>query len=165
MRICADINIVVEGRKLDDDGSVLLKFDSGASGVLIATQIASGEENNLKIRVYGENGGLEWKQEDANSLLIKWPDRPTEIYRAGASYLGKQAIHNCRTPAGHPEGFIEAFANLYRNFALTVNAKLGHEVPKEEWLDFPGVEEGGRGMKFIEKVIESGKTGEKWIDF
>lgn len=163
--LCADLNIVVEGRKLDDDGAVLLKYDNGASGVLIATQVAAGEENNIKIRVYGEKGGLEWQQADCNTLLVKWLDKPTEIYRAGAGYVSSFAAHNSRTPAGHPEGYLEAFANHYRNFTLTVNAKLSGEEPKPEWLDFPGVEEGVRGMAFIENVVRSGKSSEKWLTF
>ena len=163
-KICADINIVVEGRKLDDDGAVFLKFNNGASGVLFATQIAAGEENNIKIRLYGEKGGLEWKQEDANTLLVKWLDKPAEIWRAGAGYVSSFAKHNSRTPAGHPEGYLEAFANHYRNFALCVHAQMRGEQPKPEWLDFPGIEEGVRGMAFIETVIASGKSKEKWID-
>jgi predicted dehydrogenase len=162
-KLCADINIVVEGRKLDDDGAVLLKYDNGASGVLFATQIAAGEENNIKVRVYGETGGIEWKQEDPNTLLVKWLDKPAEIWRAGTGYLSAVAAHNCRTPAGHPEGYLEAFANHYRNFALCVKAQISGEKPKVEWLDFPGVEDGVRGMTFIEKVIESGKSDSKWI--
>jgi len=164
-KICADLNIVVEGRKLDDDGAALLKFNNNATGVLMATQVAAGEENNVKIRVYGEKGGLEWKQEDANTLLIKWLDKPTEIYRAGTGYLNSYASHNCRTPAGHPEGYLEAFANLYRNFVLTVKAKMNKEQPQKEWLDFPGVEEGIRGMAFIENIVRSGQSADKWIDF
>ena len=163
--ICADINTIVEGRMLDDDGAAFLKFNNGVSGVLMATQIAAGEENNVKIRVYGEKGGIEWKQEDANTLLVKWLDKPTEIYRAGSGYLDSFAKHNCRTPAGHPEGYLEAFANLYRNFALTVRARINGETPQAEWLDFPGVEEGIRGMAFIENVIASGQAEKKWIDF
>ena len=163
-KICADINTVVEGRKLDDDGTVLLKFDNGASGFLYSTQVAAGEENNTRIRVYGEKGGLEWQQEDANSLKVKWVDKPTEIYRTGNVYLSSFAQHNTRVPAGHPEGYLEAFANLYRNFALCVKAKMSGTEPKPEWLDFPGVEDGVRGMTFVEKVIESGKSNEKWID-
>lgn len=163
--ICAELNIVVEGRMLDDDGAVLLKFDNGATGVLMATQVAAGEENNIRIRVYGEKGGLEWKQEDANSLVIKWLDKPAQIYRAGTGYVNSFAGHNSRTPAGHPEGYLEAFANLYRNFALTVNAKMNKEELKPEWLDFPGVEEGIRGMAFIENVVASGKSNVKWMKF
>ena len=164
-KLCADINIVVEGRKLDDDGAVLLKFNNGASGVLMASQIMAGEENNLTIQVYGEKGGLEWKHSDPNSLLLKWPDAPMQTLRAGTGYLGEAAKHNTRTPSGHPEGFIEAFANHYRNFALCVKASVDGKEPKQEWLDFPGVEDGVRGMAFIDAVIESGKSERKWTEF
>lgn len=164
-QLSADLNTVVAGRLLDDDGAAFLKFNNGATGVLMATQIAAGEENNIKIRVYGEKGGIEWKQEDANSLLVKWLDKPTEIHRAGTGYVSSFASHNSRTPAGHPEGYLEAFANLYRNFVLTLKAKMNGEEPKEEWLDFPGVEDGIRGMAFIENVVRSGKSSEKWVEF
>jgi len=164
-RLCADINIVVEGRQLDDDGAVLLKFNNSASGVLIATQVAAGEENNVKVRVYGEKGGIEWKQEDANSLLVKLLDQPVEVWRTGGSYTSSFARQNTRTPAGHPEGYLEAFANLYKNFALTIQAKLAGKTPQPEWLDFPGIEEGIRGMAFIENVIASGRSEKKWTDF
>lgn len=160
--ICADLNIVVDGRELDDDGAMLLKFESGASGTLMATQVAAGEENNIKIRVFGEKGGIEWKQEDPNTLLVKWLDKPVEVYRAGAGYLSDLAKHNCRTPAGHPEGYLEAFANHYRNFALAVRASMNGEEPTANWLDFPGIEEGVRGMAFIETVVASGRSSEKW---
>ncbi len=164
-KICADLVTVVKGRKLDDDGAVFLKFNNGASGLLMATQVAAGEENNIKIRVYGEKGGIEWRQEDANSLMVKWLDKPAEIWRAGSPYLGSFAKHNCRTPAGHPEGYIEAFANHYRNFALTLKAKMNNKKVKEEWLDFPNTDDGVRGMAFIENVVASSKTKEKWFDF
>jgi len=164
-QLCADVNIIVEGRKLDDDGSVLLKFNNGASGILFVSQVAPGEDNNIRLRVYGEKGGLDWSHKEANTLYIKWPDKPTEIWRAGENYLGSFAKHNTRTPGGHPEGYIEAFANHYRNFAFCVMAQLSGEKPKEEWLDFPGIEDGVRGMAFIESVIKSGKTTEKWTDF
>ncbi|TWI83164.1 putative dehydrogenase [Lacibacter cauensis] len=163
--LCSDINTVVEGRLLDDDGAAFLKFNNGATGVLMATQIAAGEENNVKIRVYGEKGGIEWKQEEANSLLVKWLDKPTEVYRTGAGYNSSFAAHNTRVPAGHPEGYLEAFGNLYRNFILTVRAKMNGEQPKQEWLDFPGVNEGVRGMAFVDNVIESGKSEVKWKEF
>ncbi|MFZ9388620.1 MAG: Gfo/Idh/MocA family protein [Chitinophagaceae bacterium] len=162
-KICAAVNIMVPGRKLDDDGAALLQFGQGASGVLFATQVAAGEENNIRIRVYGEKGGLEWKQEDANSLLVKWPDRPTEIWRTGTGYVSASAAQNTRTPAGHPEGYLEAFANHYRNFACCVKARISGTEPQPEWLDFPGIEDGVRGMLFIEKVIESGASKEKWV--
>lgn len=164
VKICADVNSIVPGRRLDDDGAALINFNNGASGVLMATQVAAGEENNIKISLYGEKGGLEWKQEDANTLLVKWQDRPTEIWRAGSSYLSSIAAQNCRTPAGHPEGYLEAFANLYRNFANCVQSAIKNEKPKTEWLDFPGMEEGVRGMLFIEKIIESSRSDKKWID-
>jgi predicted dehydrogenase len=164
-QICANLNTVVTGRMLDDDGAAFLKFNNGATGVLMATQIAAGEENNVKLRVYGEKGGLEWNHTDANTLLVKWLDRPTEIYRTGAAYNSSFAAHNSRVPAGHPEGFLEAFANLYRNFALTIMAKMNKEQPKEEWLDFPGVEEGIRGMAFVENAVASSESEQKWQDF
>lgn len=167
-QLCADLNTVVEGRALDDDGSVLLKFDNGASGVLIATQVAAGEENNLKIRIYGEKGGLEWAQQEPNTLLVKWLDKPMEVLRAGGGYtdrLSTFATHNCRTPGGHPEGYLEAFGNIYRNFALTLQSKLIGQQPTQEMLDFPRVEEGVRGMAFIDNVVTSAHSDEKWVDF
>ncbi|WP_244518628.1 Gfo/Idh/MocA family protein [Arachidicoccus rhizosphaerae] len=164
-RLSADIQTIVPGRQLDDDGAALLRFDGGASGVLIATQVATGEENNLSIRVYGEKGGLSWHQMEPNTLEILWQDKPKEIYRAGQGYLSPVALHNCRTPAGHPEGYIEAFANLYRNFALSLQARLDHQQADPELLEFPDVQDGVRGMAFIDNVIASGKSAEKWTDF
>jgi predicted dehydrogenase len=164
-KLCADINIVVQGRKLDDDGNVLLKFDNGANGILVASQIASGEENSLKIKIYGEKGGLEWHQMEPNTLLVKWPDAPTQIYRTGNNYLSANATFNTRTPSGHPEGYLEAFANLYKNFALTLLIKSEGKEPTEEMIDFPTVDDGVRGMAFIENVIASGKSDQKWYDF
>lgn len=163
--LCADINTLVPGRQLDDDGAVLLKFNGGASGVLVATQIAAGAENNIQISVYGEKGGLEWQQNDANSLVVRWADKPAEIWRTGGSYTGSFASHNTRTPAGHPEGYLEAFANLYHNFALTIRATLQQQTAPAEALDYPGIEEGIRGMAFIEQVIASGKSEQKWTPF
>ncbi|MEN9571367.1 MAG: hypothetical protein RL172_2598 [Bacteroidota bacterium] len=163
--LCSNLNVVVSGRLLDDDGAAFLKFDNGATGVLMASQIAAGEENNIKIRVYGEKGGIEWKQQDANTLLVKWLNKPAEIYRTGGGYNSSYAAHNTRIPAGHPEGYLEAFGNLYRNFALTVRAKINGEQPKAEWLDFPGVDEGIRGMAFINNVVESSNSDTKWTPF
>jgi len=164
-KVCADLNIVVPGRAIDDDGNVLLKFDNGSNGVLIASQIAAGEENALKIKVYGEKGGLEWHQMEPNTLLVKWLDQPMQVYRAGSGYLSDIAKHNTRVPAGHPEGYLEAFANIYRNFALTLMAKQNGEQPSEEALDFPNVEDGIRGMAFIENVVASSLSDQKWFDF
>jgi len=164
-KLCADINTVVPGRQLDDDGAVLLRLGGPASGVLVATQVAAGEENNLRLRVYGEKGGLDWQQADANTLLVRWPDRPAEIRRTGAGYVGSFARHNARTPAGHPEGYLEAFANIYRNFALTLQADLAGQPASPEALDFPGIDDGVRGMAFIENVIASGRSDRKWTEF
>lgn len=164
-KVCADINIVVEGRRLDDDGAVLLKFNNGSSGVLMASQIAAGDENNIKIRVYGEKGSIEWQQDIANTLLVKWQDKPAEIYRTGGGYLSSFAAHNTRTPAGHPEGYLEAFANLYRNFALSIKADMAGKQADKESLDYPGIEDGVRGMAFVENVIASGKSDKKWTEF
>ncbi|MHB1921558.1 MAG: Gfo/Idh/MocA family protein [Chitinophagaceae bacterium] len=165
--LCADLNIMVPGRMLDDDGNVLLKFENGAAGVLMASQVAAGEENALKLRIYGEKGGLEWAQQEPNTLLVKWLDRPTEIYRAGNNYphLSSFARQNCRTPGGHPEGYLEAFGNIYRNFAHTLQAKKEGKIPTAESLDFPGVEEGIRGMAFIDTVVASGQSKMKWTEF
>ncbi|WP_211324060.1 Gfo/Idh/MocA family protein [Echinicola strongylocentroti] len=166
-KLCADLNTTIDGRSLDDDGTVLLKFDNGASGVLMASQVATGAENNLKIRVYGDKAGLEWQQDDANSLIVRHPEQPDQIYRAGANipYLSSYALANARTPAGHPEGYLEAFANHYNNFAKTLLAKLTGQTPEKEWLDFPGTEDGVRGMAFIEQVVKSGKSEQKWTKF
>ncbi|HEX8333106.1 MAG TPA: Gfo/Idh/MocA family oxidoreductase [Segetibacter sp.] len=164
-QVCADLNTIVEGRALDDDGSVLLKFENNATGVLIATQVAAGEENNLSINIYGEKGGLEWNQQEPNTLLIKWLDKPAEILRAGSGYLSDVAKNNCRTPGGHPEGYLEAFANIYRNFALTLSAKINNIKIEDELIDFPSVEDGIRGMAFIETIVSSSKSNEKWTDY
>lgn len=164
-KICADLNIVVPDRALDDDGNVLLKFNNGANGILMASQIAAGEENALKIYVYGEKGGLEWHQMEPNTLIVKWLDQPSQIYRTGNAYLINAAQYNSRTPAGHPEGYLEAFANIYKNFALTLLAKQGGVKPTAEMLDFPTAKDGVRGMAFIENVVASSKSNLKWFDF
>lgn len=167
-QLCADLNAMVEGRMLDDDGNVLLQFSNGARGVLMASQVAAGEENALKIRIYGEKGGLEWAQHDPNTLLVKWLDAPTQILRAGGNYsdrLSKYAIHNSRTPGGHPEGYLEAFANIYRNFALTLSAKIDGITPTPEMLDFPNTNDGLRGMAFIDNVVASGASDQKWTPY
>ena len=156
------LNIVVKGRKLDDDSSMLIKFSNGATGVLMATQVAAGEENDLNIRVFGEKGGLAWGQEEPNSLVVKWLDKPREIRRTGWDYLSNIPKKNTRTPAGHPEGYLEAFANIYVNFAKAVrDYKPGKKINPARY-DFPDVEDGVRGMVFIETVIKSGKSNQKW---
>jgi len=165
--VCAELNTLVEGRVMDDDGAVMLKFDNDAKGVLMASQVAAGEENALRIRVYGEKGGIEWLQHDPNTLIVRWLDEPTQILRAGSNYshLSSFATHNCRTPGGHPEGYLEAFANIYRNFALTLSCKLDGTEPTAEMLDFPSVEDGLRGMAFIDNVVTSSQSDKKWTPY
>lgn len=163
--LCAQLNIVVEGRRLDDDGAAFLQYNNGATGVLMASQIMAGEENNLTIKVYGEKGGLVWRHADPNSLELRLLNAPVQTLRAGNDYLSELARHNTRTPWGHPEGFFEAFANHYRNFALCIGARESGESPKPEWLDFPGVDDGVRGMAFIENVITSAQSEKKWKEF
>ena len=160
--VCAQLNRVVKGRKLDDDASMLLTFDNKSSGVLNATQIAAGEENNLTIRVYGELGGLEWHQEEPNTLIVKWPDRPKEIYRTGFGYVSAAAKASTRTPSGHPEGYIEAFANIYENFARAVREFKPGKTKAADY-DFPSVEEGVRGMEFVEAAVKSSRAKQKWV--
>lgn len=163
--MCADISTIVPGRQLDDDGNVLLRFDNGARGILHASQISAGEENNLNIRIYGEKGGLEWRQMEPNSLIVKWLDKPMQVYRTGVGLLYPESLAHTRIPAGHPEGYLEAFANIYRNFAMCVKARLEGREPDPIYTDFPTVQDGVRGMKFIEKVIASGRSKSKWVSF
>lgn len=168
--LCADLTTFVEGRTLDDDGSVLLRFDNGAKGVLMASQISAGEENAVRIRIYGEKGGLEWANEDPNNLIVKMLDQPRQLYRTGNAYAAPYTMnsfttHNTRIPSGHPEGLLEAFANIYRNFALTVSAKREGRTPTPEELDFPTVADGVRGMAFIDTVVKSNTSTEKWTKF
>ena len=163
--VCADLYIKIDGRPIDDDGVVLLRFENGASGVLMASQTDTGCENNLKVRVYGEKGGLEWEQELNNSLTVRFPNQAAQIYRAGTGYLGSLAQENTRTPAGHPEGYVEAFGNLYRNFARCIYADRAGQETKWEWEDYPGIEDGIRGMAFIDHVLRSTQSEMKWTPF
>ena len=161
--LCAELNAFVPGRLLDDDGAMLIRYESGAKAVLAASQVAAGEENSLSIRIYGEKGGLEWRQEEPNTLLLKRNDKPTELLRTSHAYLSGEAKHNSRTPGGHPEGYIEAFANIYRNFALALQSRLAGETPLPEYLDFPTVDDGLKGMQFIETVVAASKGDKKWV--
>lgn len=161
--LCADLTTFVEGRPLDDDGNVLLRFKGGAKGILFASQVAAGEENNLRIRIWGETGGLEWHQQEPNTLLVKHLDRPTEVYRTGGGYLSAAAAFNTRIPAGHPEGYLEGFANIYRNFALALRHRLEGGTEKPAHLIFPTVADGVRGMKFIDAVVASSDAGAQWV--
>ncbi|HRK83540.1 MAG TPA: Gfo/Idh/MocA family oxidoreductase [Saprospiraceae bacterium] len=160
--VCADLTAFVPGRRLDDDGNVLLRFDNGAKGILFASQIAAGEENNLSIRVYGEKGGIEWRQMEPNTLTVRWLDGPTQMLRTGVGPLHPSAQAHARIPAGHPEGYLEAFANIYRNFAHCLRARLEGRSADPLYADFPSVSDGVRGMRFIEKVVESSRE-EQWV--
>lgn len=149
----------VEGRRLDDDGAALIKTQKGATGVLIASQVCAGEENVLKIRVYGEKGGIEWKQMEPNSLVYRPTDAPYQVLRAGLGQAGlcDQAISRCRIPGGHPEGYLEAMANLYTGFA---NAIREGQTGQADGV--PGVKSGLRGMVFIDAMLASAQSEQKW---
>ena len=164
-KICADLSTMVEGRALDDDGNILLRFDNGARGILYASQISAGEENGLRIRVYGEKGGIEWVQAEPNRLEVKWMDRPMEIKKPGNGYMSDIAKYNTRMPAGHPEGLIEAFANIYRNVATCIQHRLNGTTPPDFAMDFPDVHDGLRGMQFIDRLVESSESKDKWTTF
>ena len=161
--VCADVTIMVAGRLLDDDANVLIRFNNGAKGVLSCSQIANGDENNLNIRVYGDKGSIEWHQMEPNTLIHKNQYDSTRIIRTGVGKLSAMAMAHTRVPAGHPEGYLEAFANIYRNFARTVRKRMNAEEPNEFDLDFPTIEEGIRGMAFVETIIASGKSKQKWV--
>ena len=163
--ICAELSTFVKGRLLDDDCNCLLKLEGGAVGLLHASQIAHGEENNLAIWVHGEKASLEWHQEDPNYLHVRRPNKAAEIWKRGNDYIGeysKAAGRNTRLPFGHPEAFLEAFANNYVNFAETVKSTMAGQKIDPLALDFPSVAEGVRGMLFIETVIASSKSAKKW---
>ena len=162
--LAADLTSFVKGRKLDDDGNVLLRFKGGAKGVLHSSQISVGEENNLNIRVYGELGGLEWHQNEPNTMLLKWLNQPMQVYRTANGYLGAAAKAAGRTPPAHPEGYLEAFANIYKNFASAIRARNdGRKLAKDDPAnDYPKIEDGVRGMAFIEAVVKSSKANAAW---
>ncbi|MEJ2700996.1 MAG: Gfo/Idh/MocA family oxidoreductase [Sedimentisphaerales bacterium] len=167
-QLCADLTIFVKGRRLDDDGNVLLRFNNGARGVLHVSQVSIGEENNLAIWIYGEDKALEWHQEHPNYLYVKVPDGPVQVWRRGNPYVAAKSAaagRGTRLPSGHPEAFFEAFANNYCNFADTVRAKLTRTKPDPLALDFPSVNDGLRGMLFIETVLASAKSKQKWTAF
>jgi predicted dehydrogenase len=161
-QICADLTTFVEGRALEDDGNILVRYKGGAKGILYASQISVGEENNLRIRVYGTDAALEWHQEDPNFLRIKYPDRPEEVYRRGNGYNEPIVQHFSRLPAGHPEAFIEAFANVYRSAARTIAAHIAGVEPNPMDTDFPTVEDGLRGVQFIHNAVKSSKL-QGWL--
>jgi predicted dehydrogenase len=163
-QLLSETNRMVEGRILDDDASVLLRFNGGAKGLLFCSQIAVGEENALKVRVYGEKGGLEWNQMEPNSLRRTYLNDPATIMRTGVGSLSAISQTATRLPAGHPEGFLEAFANIYRGVTQAIRVHNGEDLGDAVRLDFPTVEDGYRGMLFIEKVIESSEKGNVWVE-
>ena len=162
--LCADLTTFVKGRKLDDDGNVLVRYKGGAKGVLHSSQISIGDENMLNIRVYGTKAGLEWRQEFPNELVVKYADQPRQTWRRGNGYLTPRVGRFTRIPAGHPEGYLEAFANIYLEAYRAISAEVeGKRLPKD--LDFPTIEDGVEGMVFIETVVKSSKLGAKWLKF
>lgn len=161
--LCADVHTFVEGRAIDDDVSMLIHYAGGARGILHATQVAVGEENNLNIRVYGTEGSLQWFQEHPNELYHRPFGRPARVLRRGNDYLSDIARHNTRLPSGHPEAFFEAFANIYRNAGRTIAARLAGTEPHPFDLDFPTVQDGAVGVHFILTALESGRR-RAWVD-
>ncbi len=157
--LCADTSSVIPGRRLDDDANLLLRLAGGAKGTLVCSQIACGEENRLSLRVYGSGAGLEWQHGDANTLIYKPAGRPAEAWRTGQAYLSEAARAASRVPSGHPEGYVEAFANLYRAFVADVRRVALGQPPVR---DYPGVREGLRGMRFIEAAVASARAGSVW---
>ncbi len=162
-RLCADVTTFVPGRKVEDDANLLVHYQNGARGILYASQVSVGEENNLRIRIYGTKASLEWHQEEPNYLYVRYPDRPEEVYKRGNEYLAPAARRASRLPSGHPEAFIEAFANIYLNFARALKARLAGEKPDPLDLDFPTVQDGARGVHFILTALESGRR-RAWVD-
>ena len=162
--LCADLTTFVKGRKLDDDGNVLLRYKGGAKGILHSSQISIGDENMLNIRVYGTKAGLEWRQEFPNELVVKFADQPRQIWRRGNGYISEHGKKFTRIPFGHPEGYLEAFANIYLEAYRAITAEVeGKPQPKD--LDFPTIDDGVEGMIFIETVVKSSKRGAKWEKF
>ncbi len=162
--ICADLTTFVSGRRLDDDGNLLIRYEGGAKGVMIASQISAGEENDLRVRIYGTEGGLEWRQEEPNYLYHRPAEEPERVLKRGNDYLCEEAKKASRLPSGHPEGFIEAFANVYMSVAATIRARQEQVEPGGLPWDFPTVYDGAQGVHFIEKTVESSRSDEKWLD-
>jgi predicted dehydrogenase len=161
--ILAELTSFGDGYELEDDANLLVRYGGGARGIIYASQISVGEENGLRVRVFGTEAGLDWRQEDPNYLHLLYADRPSEVHKRGNDYLEPVTRHNTRTPFGHTEGFIEAFANVYVNAIRTIAARTAGEEPGEFDTDFPTVQEGARGVHFIHKAIESGQT-QGWLD-
>lgn len=161
--LCADLTSFGAGYELEDDANLLVHYEGGARGIIYASQISVGEENALRVRIYGTEAGLDWRQEDPNQLRLLYVDQPEQVYRRGNDYLAPIARHNSRIPPGHPEAFIEAFANVYRNAIRTMAARIAGEEPGEWDTDFPNVQDGARGVHFIHRAVESGQKHD-WVD-
>ena len=159
--VCAELTSFVEGRVLDDDASMLLRLEGGARGTLVCSQVSCGEENNLNIRLYGTEAGLEWHQQEPNTLIFKPAGKPAERWRTAAPYLGPAAAAATRTPGGHPEGYLEAFANIYRDFIADVRCVAAGDSPLR---NYPGCMDGLRGMRFVEAAVASSKQGSRWVE-
>ncbi len=159
--VCAELTSFVAGRRLDDDASMLLRLDGGARGTLVCSQVACGEENDLNLRIYGTDAGLEWRQLQPNTLIVKPAGGPWENHRSAAGYLGEASRAATRTPAGHPEGYLEAFANIYLDFIADVRRVGAGESPRR---NYPGVDDGLRSMRFVEAAVTSSKRGAAWVD-
>jgi len=160
--LAAELTTFIPGRHLDDDGNILVRYQNGVKGILYASQISSGDENNLNIRVYGTEGSIEWHQEHPNELIVKFPDKPREVWRRGNSYNGAEATAFTRLPFGHPEAFIEAFANIYLAAAEAISDEVQGKFPRPEGYDFPNVDDGLAGMAFIEAAVASSKNNAAW---
>lgn len=164
VELCAELNSFVPDRLLDDDGTVFIRYEGGARCLLSASQVCAGVENGLYIRIYGEKGGLEWRQDSPNTMIFRPAEGAAEMIRTSTPGIESPAAqHNSRVPGGHPEGFIEAFANLYRNFALTLIADADNETPSEHALDFPSVADGIEGMQFVDAVVSSSAQNAAWV--
>jgi predicted dehydrogenase len=164
-KVCADLSVNIPGRKLDDDGNVLIRFKGGARGIIYASQVSNGDENDLNIRVYGTKKSIEWHQEDPNDLLVKDARTPRQVYRRGNSYVTGAAAEHTRIPFGHPEGFIEAFANVYNCASVAIRDEIAGKYPRKSGYDFPDIRDGMIGMAFIETVVKSSNSKEKWVKF
>lgn len=164
-KVCADLSVNIPGRKLDDDGNVLIRFQGGARGIIYASQVSNGDENDLNIRVYGTKKSIEWHQEDPNDLLVKDARTPRQVYRRGNSYVTGAAAEHTRIPFGHPEGFIEAFANVYNCASVAIRDEIAGKYPRKSGYDFPDIRDGMIGMAFIETVVKSSNSKEKWVKF
>ena len=164
-KLCADLSVNIPGRKLDDDGNVLVRFKGGAKGIIYASQVSNGDENDLNIRVYGTKKSIEWHQEEPNDLLVKDARAPRQVWRRGNDYVTGAAAENTRIPFGHPEGFIEAFANVYNAASVAISDEVAGKYPRKSGYDFPDIRDGIIGMAFIETVVKSSKSKDKWVKF